>query len=532
VPEARLELSTDPNQLSSLKAALEGQRAVRGNGKPSLITSLYYDSPDRKLHRLGLSLCVEQHDARRVQVLRRLGPAADNSQWRDIITSDGPDPSAPETGARLRGLIDNELRPICKTQVRRTRLTLDVEPSVEFTATLDEGELSTVVGGAKEPLCDLDLAMTEGDPAVLFDVALQLLDAVPLRIAIPDLAERGYRLLGGAIEAVSAEPFSLAPSMTVETVLQTTCRECLWHLLRNEEAGLAGDAEAIHQMRVAVRRLRAVLAAVRSMLPAEQYQWLKDELRWLAGGLGPARDWDVFAMSLLAPVRTVPDAGSDLENLAAAAKQRQQAAHEAARTVIESRRYSEVLLKALRWFETHGWRDQRVSEHSAPLFSSIAIIASSLIERRWRQAMKRCKHFAGLSHDERHRVRIALKNLRYMVEFLGSLFDATSVKALTKRLKGLQEELGHLNDVRTAQGLLTELVRSDKHDINDVGLAAGMVIGWHLRELTNLEAKLCEDVRRFRKAKPFWQPVTFIAAASTAEWLYSPFLAAGHGAIQ
>jgi len=142
VPEARLELSTDPSQLPSLKAALEGQRAVPGDCKPSLITSIYYDSPDRKLHRHGLSLCVEQHDARRVQILRRVDPAAYNSQWRDIITSDGPDPSAPETGARLRGLIDNELRPLCRTRVRRTCLTLDVEPAVEIAATLDEGEVS------------------------------------------------------------------------------------------------------------------------------------------------------------------------------------------------------------------------------------------------------------------------------------------------------------------------------------------------------------------------------------------------------
>jgi len=505
VPEARLELSTDPSQLPSLKAALEGQRAVPGDCKPSLITSIYYDSPDRKLHRHGLSLCVEQHDARRVQILRRVDPAAYNSQWRDIITSDGPDPSAPETGARLRGLIDNELRPLCRTRVRRTCLTLDVEPAVEIAATLDEGEVSTVVGGTTEPLCDLDLDMTEGDPAVLFDVALQLLDAAPLRIKTPGNAERGYRLLGGAIEAVTAEPLTLVPSMTVETVLQTTCRECLWHLLHNEGPALAGNAEAIHQMRVAVRRLRAVLAAVRSMLPAEQYEWLKDELKWFASSLGPARDWDVFAMSLLAPVRTVPHTGSDLENLAEAAKQRQQAAYKAARTAIESRRYSEVLLKTLRWFETHGWRDQRVSEHSAPLFSSIAATAPLLIERRWRQAMKRCKHFAGLSQDERHRVRIALKNLRYMIEFLGSLFDAGSVKALMKRLKGLQEDLGHLNDVRTAQGLIRELVRSAEHDINEVGHAAGVVLGWHLRELTNVETKLNEDVRRFRKTKPFWR---------------------------
>jgi triphosphatase len=74
-----------------------------------------------------------------------------------------------------------------------------------------------------------------------------------------------------------------------------------------------------------------------------------------------------------------------------------------------------------------------------------------LIERRWRQALKRCKRFAGLSLDERHQARIALKNLRYVIEFLDGLFDAASVKALMKGLKGLQEDIGHLNDVRTAQ---------------------------------------------------------------------------------
>jgi triphosphatase len=505
VPEARLELSADPSHLPELNAALESAGAVPV-GEPSLITGIYYDTPDRKLHQHGFNLCVEQHDMRRVQVLRRQGSVADDSQWRDVIVSDGPDPLAPETGARLNGLIDRELRPLCRAQVRRTRLRLDVEPSVEMKATLDQGEISAAVGDATEPVCGLDLEKTEGDPAILFDVALRLLDAAPLRIASADNAERGYRLLGGPIEAVTAQPLALGPSMTVEAVLRTTCRLCLRHLLRNEGAALAGNAEALHQMRVAVRRLRSLLAAVRAMLPAEQYQWLKDELKWFAGSLGPARDWDVFAAELLAPVRSVLHKEPDLENLAEAAKRRQQAAYAAARKAIGSRRYSEAMLKTVRWFETSGWRDQRVSEHSAPLFSSIAEIAPLLIERRWRQVIKRCKHFAGLSLDERHQVRIALKNLRYISEFFESLFDPAAVKALMKRLKGLQEDLGHLNDVRNGQGLCRELARPTEHDINDIDLAAGMVIGWHLCGLTNLEAKLCRDVRRFRKAKPFWRP--------------------------
>jgi triphosphatase len=304
--------------------------------------------------------------------------------------------------------------------------------------------------------------------------------------------------------------------MTVEAGLQTACRECLGHLLHNEGAALAGDGEAIHQMRVAVRRLRSVLAAVRSMLPAKQYQWVKDELRWLAGSLRAARDWEVFAMDLMAPVRSVVHTGPDLGNLVEAAKQRQQAAYEAARKAIESRRYSESVLKMVRWFETCGWRDQRVSEHSAPLFSSITEIAPLLIERRWRQAMNRCRHFAELSSAERHQFRIALKNLRYILEFFESLFDATPVRTLIKRLKGLQEGLGQLNDVRTAQGLIRELTRPNEHDIDDIGLAAGVILGWHLRELTNLEAKLRKDVRRFKKTKPFWRATNFAATTSTA----------------
>ena len=114
--------------------------------------------------------------------------------------------------------------------------------------------------------------MAEGDPSILFDLALQLLDAAPLRIKTPDSAERGYWSLGDAIEAITAESLTLVPSMRAKVVLQTTCRACLWHLLRNEGAALAGNAEVIHQMRVAVRRLRSMFAAVRSMLPSEQYQ--------------------------------------------------------------------------------------------------------------------------------------------------------------------------------------------------------------------------------------------------------------------
>ena len=94
--------------------------------------------------------------------------------------------------------------------------------------------------------------------------------------------------------AVRPAPLALTPGLSGETVLQCAVHACLDHLVRNEPAGRAGDAEGIHQMRVAVRRLRAVLSTFARLLPPEPRRWASDELRWLADALGEARDLDVF----------------------------------------------------------------------------------------------------------------------------------------------------------------------------------------------------------------------------------------------
>jgi triphosphatase len=284
------------------------------------------------------------------------------------------------------------------------------------------------------------------------------------------------------------------------------------HLLCNEAAAIAGDAEAFHQMRVALRRLRSVLSAVKSMLPAEQFGWLQAELKWLAASLAPVRDWDVYTTDLLGPVRSALPDDADFEQLTEAAKQRRQAVYNTAIEAIGSRRYVELMLKLPRWFASRAWRDQSASEFSAPLFAPIANVAPPLIERRWRQARKRSKRFAELSQEERHQIRIALKKFRYIAEFLVSLFNARAVNALMKRLKPLQEGLGRCNDVCTAQRLIEELDCYANKSAAVLSHQAGLVIGWHHCELANSEARLRRNVRRFMNAKPFWQSAPLVIA--------------------
>src|SRR5262249_29054273 len=239
-------------------------------------------------------------------------------------------------------------------------------------------------------------------------------------------------------------------------------------------------------------------------LPAEHHRWAMDELKWLAGALAPARNWDVFLDSLVKPVERALPLEADLKHLAEAAEQRRRAAHESAREVIQSPRYSAATLKLARWFEARGWREQPASEEAARLFAGIGDIAPGLIDRRWRQARKRSKRFDELSQDERHKLRIALKKLRYTTDFLESLFEERRVKSLAKRLRPLQEDLGHLNDIRTAHTLVEEVAAEAQQHGSEIGRARGIILGWYDRGLADQEPKLRKHVRRLRQAKPFW----------------------------
>ena len=80
------------------------------------------------------------------------------------------------------------------------------------------------------------------------------------------------------------------------------------------------------------------------------------------------------------------------------------------------------------------------------------------------------------------------------------------MKALEKQLKPLQEDLGYLNDIRTAHLLVEEVSRDVNEGGNEISRAGGIVLGWHDRGLTDQEPKLRKDVRRLRRAKPFWPP--------------------------
>ena len=297
----------------------------------------------------------------------------------------------------------------------------------------------------------------------------------------------------------AAEPPALDPALSGDAALRHIGLASLDHISRNEPAVLAGIDDGIHQMRVAVRRLRATLSAFAKLLPEEQRQWASAELRWLADALGPARNLDVFETALLEPAQRASDDPRAFEPLRRAAVRQRRAAHHTAANAVRSARYAALMLHLFRWFDARGWRGEGAEGSEKP----IGELAARVLRRRWRVAKKRGKGFAAQSVRQRHRLRIALKKLRYAAESLAALYPRKKTDRFTTRLKRLQDDLGHANDVRVGYDILAALASGAGRD-KAVAKPGKRMLGWHERRLAHAEPKLRKHLGVLFKSEPFW----------------------------
>ncbi len=495
--------------MPELKRALVDMAPESDSSRCRLI-STYYDTPDLALKRRGMTLRVREQGGRFIQTVKAADPTVGDlltrGEWEDELAESRPDPHAAQSGGHLPEGVAGALQPLFATDVTRTTVAIEPAPATRIEAAIDEGEIRAASGNETEPIREIELELRSGDAAALYNVALRLLDVAPIRIEPRSKSERGYRLGDDAEAAppvVHAEPVALDPTMTAEAALQEIGRACLAHLLLNEAAALAKEPEGVHQMRVAVRRIRSAISAFKKLLPAADRRWVSGELEWLVEILGTARNFDVFATELLQPARAALPPEVGLSDLAAALDEARQAAYKRVDQAILSERHAAGMLRLSHWFEARGWREGHASR-SALLTSPIGELAPRMLDRRWRELRKRSKGFGRMTARQRHKLRIAVKKLRYTIELLGSLFDHDELQRFVRRMKRLQDDLGYANDVRVAHELLPEL-SAQAASGSPVASAGARLLDWHRKVLAKGERKLRKRLRRLNRTAPFWR---------------------------
>ena len=249
--------------------------------------------------------------------------------------------------------------------------------------------------------------------------------------------------------------------------------------------------DAVHQMRVLARRLRSTLATYRPLLDAEVTDPMRQELAWVAGVLGEARDAEVLRRRLLrqldeeppelvrGTIRTFVD--RDLE-------ERYREDHDRCVEALSSGRYLALV--------------ERLTAASAspPWAPGTADAGQGLLHDRLRHAYKRVRRRVDAlpgAHDEQdharrlHEVRKAAKRLRYSLEPLVTVAGKPAAR-LEKAMKRVQSVLGDHQD--------STVTRVELRSLSDRATGAG-VNAFALGLLdARQEAQAARDQGRFAAA--------------------------------
>jgi inorganic triphosphatase YgiF len=438
------------------------------------------------------------------------------------VRSDQPDFEAvrgtPAEKILQKKKIRRAIKPIFETRVTRTTCPVKVGGSLIEVA-FDQGEIDT--GQESAPLSEVELELKRGKAADLFQLAKTIAHKVPLELALVSKAERGYRLVAGEESAPSkAVAVTLKPEMSSSLAFQAIARACLRQLTHNVPVLRQGDPEGLHQARVAVRRLRAAMSLFGELLRDDGTQNVKNELKWLMGEFGPAREMDVLTKRLAKTSDTQfwsPDGTpNELEALSKELDGKRRHAFQRAQAAVESIRFLRLLLIDLAaWIEAGDWLETDDPMIQAGRDRPIIKFATGELERRWKKILKRGRKLRELDPRRRHKLRIQVKKTRYAAEFFTGVFPSRKAKRRRKTFLGLieplQDCLGDLNDIVVDRQLAAKLAADQKQkkkpradQTAQRAFAAGELAGQEEARLVAVLAAAEKSYTQFARSNPFW----------------------------
>jgi CHAD domain-containing protein len=235
--------------------------------------------------------------------------------------------------------------------------------------------------------------------------------------------------------------------LSARQALQQIARACVQQIQENEpKLRRSRSPEALHQIRVALRRWRTALSIFGPASGPGQGR-TKSTLKWLASELNEARDLDVFAAAF--EPRRHEDGGA--EALWTALEAARARAYDQADDALQSDR-----LRRLLWRTAQTARPA-ANDDEGPEARKLAAAA---LERRWRKLKKRGRNIPRLDPLARHGLRIQAKKVRYGAELCGQMFDhPRRQRKIARALKALQDSLGVLNDLAVGEKVALRLAR-------------------------------------------------------------------------
>jgi len=235
-----------------------------------------------------------------------------------------------------------------------------------------------------------------------------------------------------------------------DTIAEAGRKILIFHfqrMLQNETGTRLGeDSEALHDMRVATRRMRAAFRVFNPYYRTDVIKELRTGLKITGKNLGVVRDWDVlFEKTRLYVDLLTSGEQSDLEFLVESWSREREKAREHLIFYLDGASYYEFKNTFSEFVNTLGNEVLDLHLKNAMVCED----APSLIFSRYEKVLAHEENLQDPTVQQLHALRIDFKRLRYTVEFFHSALGETSDYCIDE-LKLLQDYLGDLNDARVA----------------------------------------------------------------------------------
>ncbi|MFG1947849.1 CHAD domain-containing protein [Nonomuraea sp. NPDC048826] len=410
------------------------------------LVALYYDTPDLRLARRGVTL-------------RRRRGGADPGWHLKLPKAKGVRQEIAIPLTRSTKTVPAELAELVRAYTRGAELGVVAELATRRSVTLlkdgdrrlveiaDDRVKGTVFGAEPKVVRwrEVEAELMEGDEKLLAKTGKRLMKAGAA--PSPATSKLAKLLDPPPPPRAATEPGTAGHTVMAYLAGQVTA------LLSQDPRARREEEDAVHQMRVAARRLRSALKAFKPVV--KDTAAIQEELRWLGNVLGAVRDLEVIRARFAGALAGLPAglvAGPIAARLGDDLLRREQEGYDAVRESLSGDRYY-ALLDALDALVSGPKLGKAAAD---PAETRLADVAAA----NWNRVTKAYATAQAVDDPERreiamHDVRKAAKRARYTAEALRDTLGKPMGK-LARLAEAVQEVLGAHRDGVVAQETLVE----------------------------------------------------------------------------
>ncbi len=464
--ELEIKLHCPPAAADTVRADMAALQASQTS-----LLALYFDTEDRLLDTQGVSLRLRKEGSRWVQTLkvptrssiRRYEHSVDIESWQgeqphvDLARHEGS-----RAARQLLKRLGSRMLPtlILRSTMTVRRQSIIVQQNGEAVEiAFDEGVVRAA--DRTRSICEVEFEAKTEQCSLMFTLASQWQARYGLWVDPVAKRRRGELLARHlAFEPASRSVKGLPSGMrSGKTLFCAALGTSLEQVMANASELAAGSANPahVHQLRVGLRRMRVAIWSMKATAPdfkANQVEPLVAAFR----ALGALRNLDAIKASVVPKLQA---AGAPVAALGQA-----QCESLSAEQIVRSVSFQSTLLALLAYVHQSGVGRRHVKR----IWRADLGRTERQLNRLHKRVTRQAETFEHLRPVDQHDIRKRLKKLRYLADFVNSMYPRSTVSQYMKQLRKAQQALGQLNDEAEALLLFEKRTAQDAR--------AWFAVGW------------------------------------------------------